>query len=725
MKKYPLLFLPLLAWVLGCGKAPANGRLLLAKDERPRHQHRTVTNSIGMKLVEIPAGEFLMGSAAKDQSARADEKPRHRVRITRAFYMGVYEVTQKEYRRVMGTNPSFFSPTGPGKKDVAGQKADRFPVEQVSWHDAAAFCRKLSDRPAEKKAGRVYRLPTEAEWEYACRAGTKSAFSVGEALSSRQANFNGNDPFGRAAKGPFLLRSAEVGSYRPNAFGLYDMHGNVWEWCADWYGANNYKKSPVNDPPGPRTGTSRVIRGGGWRAEGASCRSAYRNADVPAGRYYVTGFRVVMTDDSRPNPVVPDESSSQKKEEPDLSQTGRVSPRPRQVSGEDWPRWRGPRGDGTWHGPKLPAFWPRKGLPRLWRQPIGGGYAGVVVSRGRVYTLDHHKKKPKEIERVLCFDAATGKPLWSFPYPVQYGKLEYGNGPRAAPTVHDGRVYALGALGHLHCLDARSGKRLWSLDLVRDCKAQPPLWGCSASPVIFEDLVIVHAGIKDNGCFLALNRKTGKEVWRNLPDPAGYATPIVIQSHGKPQLVCWTPANVRGLEPRTGKLLWTVPFEVTYGTSIATPIFQTHIVLVSGYWEGAKAIRLGKKPTEAKVLWHERRQRALMSQPLYRNGHVYLLDKRQGLTCLVLQTGKKLWDDGNRMTPKGRNPQASMVWLGDGGRVVILNSDGELVLARLDPKGYKEQSRTKIIGTTWAHPAFAGNCVYARNDRELVCVALV
>src|SRR5262249_44883923 len=153
---------------------------------------------------------------------------------------------------------------------------------------------------------------------------------------------------------------------------------------------------------------------------------------------------------------------------------------------------------------------------------------------------------------------------------------------------------------------------------------------------------------------------------------------------------CWTPANVRGLEPRTGKLLWTVPFEVTYGTSIATPIFQEHIVLVSGYWEGAKAIRLGKKPTEAKVLWHERRQRALMSQPLYRNGHVYLLDKRQGLTCLVLETGKKLWDDGNRMTPKGRNPQASMVWLGDGDRVIVLNSDGELVLARLNPKGYKE-----------------------------------
>src|SRR5262249_17468681 len=158
----------------------------------------------------------------------------------------------------------------------------------------------------------------------------------------------------------------------------------------------------------------------------------------------------------------------------------------------------------------------------------------------------------------------------------------------------------------------------------------------------------------------------GKEVWRNLADPAGYATPIVIRSQGTPQLVCWTPTHIRSLDPRTGKLLWTVPFEVTYGTAIATPIFADGIVLVSGYWEGATAIRLGKQPTETKVLWHQRRLRALMSQPLYRKGHVYLLDKREGLTCFPLRTGKKRWDDGNRMTPKGRNPQASMVWLGDG-----------------------------------------------------------
>ena len=137
------------------------------------------------------------------------------------------------------------------------------------------------------------------------------------------------------------------------------------------------------------------------------------------------------------------------------------------------------------------------------------------------------------------------------------------------------------------------------------------------------------------------------------------------------------------------------------------------------------AIQLGKKPTEAKVLWQDRRLRALMAQPLYRKGHVYLLDKRQGLICFALRTGKKRWDDSNRMTPKGRNPQASLVWLGDSDRVIVLNSDGELILARLSPRGYQEQSRTRIIGPTWAHPAYAGACVYARNDRELVCVVLM
>jgi formylglycine-generating enzyme required for sulfatase activity len=702
------------------GKSAAAGKYLI--------------NTIGMKLALIPDGEFLMGSPVSDKEARDDEKPQHRVRITRPFYLGVYEVTQEEYQRVTGTNPSFFSPDGPGKDKVAGLDTRRFPAEQVRWPDAVEFCRRLSELPDEKKAGRRYRLPTEAEWEYAARAGTTTPFHFGESLSSLQANFNGSFPAGGAAKGPFLARTTQVGSYAPNAFGLFDVHGNVWEWCADWYGRDYYRDAPRDDPRGPATGSVRVIRGGEWYGDARDCRCAFRYADLPTGVFYVMGFRVAMTTSASAAVGPTDETSKP----PSSVATGNVPvARPATgepaaaTGGEDWPRWRGPRGDGTWRGPKLPPTWPETGLRQLWRQPLGGGYAGVVAADGRVYTLDYHREgeapaKPgPEEERVLCFEADTGKPLWSYPYPVKYGALSYGNGPRAAPTVFEGRIYTLGAVGHLHCLDVATGELLWSQDLVRRQQARVPGWGFAASPVVFEDLVIVHAGAEPNGCLLGLDRRTGTEAWRNLPDPAGYATPVLVSSHGTQQLVCWTPANVRGLEPKSGKLLWTIPFTVTYGTSIATPLFAEDIVLVSGYYEGSKAIRLGKEPGEATVVWEDHRNlRGLMSQPLYRDGYGYLLDKRQGLTCFDWASGKKVWDDDNQMTPKGRNPQATLVWTGEGDRVLILNAEGELILARLNPKGYQEQSRTKIIGPTWAHPAYAGGRVYARSDSELVCVEL-
>jgi outer membrane protein assembly factor BamB len=357
----------------------------------------------------------------------------------------------------------------------------------------------------------------------------------------------------------------------------------------------------------------------------------------------------------------------------------------------------------------------------LWRQPIGGGYAGVVAVGGRVCTLDY-QKQPQEVERVLCFDAATGKPLWSHRYRVRYGKLSYGNGPRACPAVVGDHVYTLGAVGHLHCLDWATGKPVWSKDLVRECKASLPNWGFSASPLIVDDRVIIQAGIEPDGCLVALDRRTGREVWRSLGDAPGYATPILANIGGTRQLVCWTPSNVRGLEPGTGKLLWTVPFEVTYGSAIADPICQDGLVFVSSYYAGAKAIRPGRD--SAKVVWEDHRNlRGLMSVPLYRDGHVYLLDKRNGVTCFELRTGKKRWDDGNRSTPKGRNPQATLVWAG-GDRALILNAEGDLILARLSPAGYREEARTNIIGPTWAHPAYVGDCVFARNDSELVCVSL-
>jgi formylglycine-generating enzyme required for sulfatase activity len=253
---------------------------------------KIVTNSIGMKLVAISPGEFQMGSPESAEDARDDEKPQHLVRITKPFQVGMYEVTQREYELVQGTNPSSFSPSGDGHKKVSDLGTSEFPVEQVSWLDAVEFCNKLSERPEEKAVGRKYRLLTEAEWQYCCRAGTTSLFHYGDSLSSHQANINGRFPYGGAKRGPYLGRTTKVGSYPPNAFGLYDMHGNVAELCSDWFGREYYQQSPTDDPRGPEKGSDHLVMGGGWNSDAFRCRAAHRRSNAGSGVAKYFGFRV-------------------------------------------------------------------------------------------------------------------------------------------------------------------------------------------------------------------------------------------------------------------------------------------------------------------------------------------------------------------------------------------------------------------------------------------------
>ncbi len=264
----------------------------------------SLENSIGMKLVPIKAGEFLMGS--KNEFGRWAHEHQHKVRLSGPFHIGAFEVTQGEYAKVMGSNPSHFSAAGAGKEKVKELDAGKLPVDSVSWEEAVEFCRKLSELPAEKEAGRVYRLPTEAQWEYACRAGTSTPFHYGEQLSSKMANFDGNTPYLKREEvikgvdpatiaGPYLKRTVPVGSYEPNAWGLYDMHGNVWEWCSDWFSPVYYRKSPEADPPGPEKGSRKVSRGGGWYYFAAGCRSASRYEREPGRKRNTEGFRVVCT----------------------------------------------------------------------------------------------------------------------------------------------------------------------------------------------------------------------------------------------------------------------------------------------------------------------------------------------------------------------------------------------------------------------------------------------
>ena len=255
-----------------------------AWSQAPAEKPGKLKNSIGIEFASIPAGKFLMGSPATEKE-RSPNETQHEVTLTQGFWMGVYEVTQAQYEQVMGKNPSEF-------------KGATLPVETVSYKDALAFCKKLSDLPAEKAAGRKYRLPTEAEWEYCCRAGTSTPFHFGNELNGTQANCDGNNPYGTTKKGPYLEKTSPVGSYPANAWGLYDMHGNVWEWCQDWYG--DYPKQSVTDPRGPEVGSICVSRGGSWYNEAAGCRSANRYWYDPSIRNSGVGFRLALSSSGIP-----------------------------------------------------------------------------------------------------------------------------------------------------------------------------------------------------------------------------------------------------------------------------------------------------------------------------------------------------------------------------------------------------------------------------------------
>lgn len=383
---------------------------------------------------------------------------------------------------------------------------------------------------------------------------------------------------------------------------------------------------------------------------------------------------------------------------------------------EDWPRWRGPNADGGWNPKDIPADLARKEPVRLWKQEISAGFGGVTTSNGRVYVMDR-LKTPKEVERLLCFDAESGRNIWQQSWEASYGSMEYGTGPRSSLNVTDGKAYALGATGVALCLDAVTGQVLWQLDAVKNFEAKIPKWGFAASPVIDGNRVLLHVGAKA-GSVIALDKASGKEVWRGGPDPAGYCTPEIISHAGTRQLIAWGPEHVQSLDPDSGRVNWLFPYKITYGVSIAQPLYRDGIFLVSGYWHGAKALQLGKSAT---LLWENQTEICgLMSAPLYKDGVVYMLDKTRGLQAFELKTGRILWSDDNTLTPKDSNPQMSLVWMQESTHLAaLLNASGELVYVTLKPEKCEELARWQIIGKTWAHPAFAGNRIFARSDKEL------
>lgn len=242
-----------------------------------REPAKEITNSLGMKLLLIPKGTFTMGSPAAEKE-RFDNEFEHRVTIGHDYYLGVHEVTQAQYQMVLGENPSRF------QGDTVEGDTSSHPVESVSWDDAVEFCRRFSARPEERSAGRVYRLPTEAEWEYACRAGNAAAFCFGDEEA-------GVGEHGWSAENS-QHQTHPIAQKKPNRWGLYDMHGNVWEWCSDRFG--DYPKGAVTDPHGAAKGIDRVVRGGCWVNLAMDCRSASRRRYAPTLRDGYFGLRLAM-----------------------------------------------------------------------------------------------------------------------------------------------------------------------------------------------------------------------------------------------------------------------------------------------------------------------------------------------------------------------------------------------------------------------------------------------
>jgi len=239
--------------------------------EPPKKLEVDLGGGVKMELILIPAGEFLMGSPDSDKDAMPSEKPQHRVRITKPFYLAKFLVTQEQWAAVMGKNPSYF-------------KNPKNPVENVNWDDCQKFLGKLSVKTGWPKS--KFALPTEAQWEYACRAGSATRYHFGDAESKF-----GEYAWCRANSGG---KTHPVGEKKPNAWGLYDMHGNVWEWCQDWYDGGYYTHSKKDDPTGPAIGSIRAFRGGGWAYAAAGCQSASRFHSVPGARSFYVGLRVAF-----------------------------------------------------------------------------------------------------------------------------------------------------------------------------------------------------------------------------------------------------------------------------------------------------------------------------------------------------------------------------------------------------------------------------------------------
>ncbi|XZE55000.1 PQQ-binding-like beta-propeller repeat protein [Planctomycetaceae bacterium SH139] len=410
------------------------------------------------------------------------------------------------------------------------------------------------------------------------------------------------------------------------------------------------------------------------------------------------------------------------------------------ILGQDWPQWRGIDRNATIDDPSLMKSLPVGEIPKKWTVAVGPGYSGPTIADGLVYLTDRSPDDVRATERILCFRATDGKLVWQHEYPVQY-KIGYeASGPRASVTIEGGRAFAVGGMGMFHCLEADSGKVLWARDLNDQYKIDMPNWGITTAPLVYRNRVIQVAG-GPGACLVALDVKTGNEIWRALDDRAGYSAPILVRQGETDVVVCWTGESVSGINPTDGDVFWSIPMlPRNMPIGVPTPVIQGTKLFVSSFYDGSLLIDLAANQPKATTDWRrigidERNTDALhamISNPIIKGDHIYGADSYGEFRCLELSTGDRVWEDLS-LVPKAR--WATVHIIRNGEDEIILNDQGELLLTRLSPQGPQIRSRSQLIkptrrqlnrrnGVVWSHPAIADGVIYARNDEVLIAASL-
>jgi len=382
-----------------------------------------------------------------------------------------------------------------------------------------------------------------------------------------------------------------------------------------------------------------------------------------------------------------------------------------------WVGFRGPNGEGIYTEQPILTDWSNEGPPVLWRKLVGGGHSSFSIANGLAFTIEQQEDN----EVIAAFSATTGSAQWTHEYTAKFKEYFGGIGPRTTPTWDEGRIFALGAKGHLHCLDADSGQLLWKKNLMTENKADVPYWGVSASPFIYKDTVIITPGGKDDNAIVALNKKTGEKVWSALNGVQTYSTPVLFNLLGREQLIVSLKDKMAAINPNDGKLLWSHPWKIFMNNNnIAQPTrLADDILLISaGYGTGAEAFRIisenGSIRTES--LWKSKSLKTKFSSPIFWKGHLYGLNENR-LACLDAKDGSLRWRGD-------KYGYGQIIAASD--HLIILGDAGDLALVEMNPDKFVEKANFKALkgGRTWNYPALANGLLFVRNSYEMACFDL-